>query len=134
MLEKVKALEEKYAEQYSPRMDENGVLHSAKVMIAKIDFSKVKPHILRNLSKPGIYPLLGCSPDPDFYHKATESMGYERGRRPKFDCLTPFGAKPAFDTNLGLVAVPKEPIGGYIYKTGSGESTAWQLFAEPVFI
>ena len=113
-------------------MDENGVIHSAKVMIPKVDFSKVKPHILRNLPKPGIYPLHGCSPDPDFYHKATKS--YISGRQPKFNCLLPFGKKPAFDTNLGLVAVPKEPIGGYIYKSGSNECTAWQLFAEPVFI
>ena len=84
MLEKVKVLEENYADQYSPKMDENGVIHSAKVMIPKVNFSKVKPHILRNLPKPGIYPLHGCSPDPDFYHKATES--YDRGWRPKFDC------------------------------------------------
>jgi len=72
MLEKVKALKEKYAEQYSPRMDENSVLNSAKVMIPKVYFFKVKPHILRNLLKPGIDPLHGCSPDPDFYHKATK--------------------------------------------------------------
>ena len=61
-------------------------------------------------------------------------MDYERGCRRKFECLTPFGLKAAFDTNLGLVAVPEEPIGGYIYKSGTGDSTTWQLFAEPVYI
>ena len=39
LLDKVKVLEEKYADQYSPRMDENGVIHSGKVMIPKVDFS-----------------------------------------------------------------------------------------------
>ena len=130
MLEKVGALEEKYSKKYSPTMDNNGVIHSAKVMVPRIDFSKIKPHLHRNLPKPGYYPLHGCSPDPDFYHKATQSQGYERGCQPKFECLTPFGLKAAFDTNLGLVAVPEEPIGGYIYKSGTGDSTTWQLFPE----
>ena len=96
-------------------MDDNGVIHSAKVMVPRIDFSKVKPHLHRNLPKPCYYPLHSCSPDPDFYHKATQSMGYERGCRRKFECLIPFGLKAAFDTNLGPVAVPEEPIGGYIF-------------------
>ena len=100
-------------------------------MIPKIDFSKIKPHVLRSLPKPGIYPLRGCSPDPDFYNKGIDTMG---GRRTKFECPLPFGKKPAFDTNLVLVAVPKEPIGGYIYKSGSLESTIWQLYAEPFYI
>ena len=107
-------------------MDEDGIIHSGKVMIPKIDFSKIKPHVLRSLPKPGIYPLHGCSPDPDFYNKCIDG-----GRRTKFECLLPFGKKPAFDTNLGLVAVPEEPIRGFVYKSGSLESTVWQLHAEP---
>ena len=126
---KVKVLEEKYADQYSPRMDEDGIIHSGKVMIPKIDLSKIKPHVLRSLPKPGIYPLHGCSPDPDFFNKCIDG-----GQRTKFECLLPFGKKPAFDTNLGLVAVPKEPIGGFVYKSGSLESTVWQLHAEPLYI
>ena len=48
--------------------------------------------------------------------------------------ISPFGLKAAFETNLGLVAVPEEPIGGYIYKSGGGDSTIWQLFAEAIYI
>ena len=90
------ALEAKYSEIYTPTMDNNGVIHLAKVMFPRIDFSKVKPHLHRNLPKPDYYPLHGCSPDPDFYHKATQSMGYERGCQPKFECHFPSGLKAAF--------------------------------------
>ena len=122
MLEKVTALEEKYGDQYSPWKDEDGIIHSAKVMIPKVDFSMVKPSILRALPKPGNFPLHGCSPDPNFYHKCIDTMA---GRRPKFDCPMPFGSKAAFETNLGLTSVPEEPIGGFVYKSGSNDSTVW---------
>ena len=133
MLEKVNALEEKYSESFSPKMGEDGFIHSAKVMIPKIDFSKIKPHLHQKLPKPGLYPVHSCSPDLDFYHKATEYNLYDR-KQPKFQCPAPFGMKAAFETNLGLVAVPEEPIGGYIYQSGGGNSTIWQLFAEPIYI
>ena len=74
-----------------------------------------------------------CHQDPDFYHKPTEYNNYDR-RCPKFQNLSPFGEKAAFETNLGLVAVPEDPIGGYIYKSGGGDSTIWQLFAEAIYI
>ena len=133
MLEKVNAIEEKYSESFSPKMGGDGFIHSAKVMIPKIDFSKVKPHLHQKLPKPGLFSVQGCSPDSDFYHKATEYNLYDR-KQPKFQCPAPFGMKAAFETNLGLVAVPEEPIGGYIYKSGGGASTIWQLFAEPIYI
>ena len=110
-------------------MDEDGIIHSGKVMIPKIDFSKIRPHVLRSLPKPGIYPLHGCSPDPDFYNKCIDGT-----RRTKFESLLPFGTKPAFETNLGLVSVPEDPIGGFVYKGGSNESTIWQIHAQPFFI
>ena len=33
-------------------------------------------------------------------------------------------------TSLGDVAVPKEPIGGYVYGGGAGAGTVWRLHAE----
>ena len=96
MLDKVTALEEKYGDQYSPWMDKDGIIHSAKVMIPRVDFPKIKPNLLQALPKPGNFPLHGCSPDPDFYNKRIEGLSQTRFQR-----LMPFGSKPAFETNLG---------------------------------
>ena len=46
----------------------------------------------------------------------------------------PFGSLPGFETNLGIVSVPQAPIGGYIYKDGTGDDTTWQLYAEAVYL
>ena len=64
-----------------------------------------------------------------FYNKRIEGLS-----QTKFQRLMPFGTKPAFETNLGLVSVPEDPIGGFVYKGGSNESTIWQIHAQPFFI
>ena len=46
----------------------------------------------------------------------------------------PFGNMPGFETSLGVVAVPDEPIGGYIYAGGAGDSTVWRLHAQAVYL
>ena len=46
----------------------------------------------------------------------------------------PFDSLPGFVTSLGDVAVPKEPIGGYVYGGGAGAGTVWRLHAEAVYI
>ena len=46
----------------------------------------------------------------------------------------PFGSLPGFVTLLGVVAVPDEPIGGYVYGGGGGAGTVWRLHAEAVYI
>ena len=51
-----------------------------------------------------------------------------------FSRSDPFGHLPGFDTSLGVVSVPDEPIGGYIYAGGAGDSTVWQLHAQAVYI
>ena len=136
MLEKVNALEDKYSETFSPKMGVDGFIHSAKVVIPKIDFSKVKPHLQRNLPKPEAFPVQGCSPDSNFYEEHNHSQPYYEGRyeKAKFDLASPFGTKAGFETNLGIVAIPDSPLHGYIYAGGYGNSTRWQLFAEAVYI
>ena len=136
MLEKVNALEDKYSETFSPKMGVDGFIHSAKVVIPKIDFSKVKPHLQRNLPKPEAFPVQGCSPDSNFYEEHNHSQPYYEGRyeKAKFDLASPFGTKAGFETNLGIVAIPDSPLHGYIYAGGYGNNTRWQLFAEAVFI
>ena len=110
-----------------------------------VDFSKVKPHLHRKLPKPESVSVQACSIDPTLYTSCTicvnaRSQGFrdaEHGYRacaPPFELPFPFGALPGFVTSLGVVAVPEEPIGGYVYDGGSGEATKWRLHAEAVYL
>ena len=137
----VDKLDAKYTSKYSPQK-EGTFIHSAEVAIPRVDFSKVKPHLHRNLPKPSPYPVYSCSPDPKFYtdcymlkHRA-DHQGCGGGCKPLFDIVnaSPFGSLPGFATNLGIVPIPQAPIGGYIYKGGTGDETTWQLYAEAVYI
>ena len=40
---------------------------------------------------------------------------------------SPFGTANSFPTNLGVVAMPSDPVGGYIYTEDQG----WVLYATP---
>ena len=130
----------RFSARYSPQVEDD-VIYSAEVAIPRVDFSKVKPHLHRNLPKPISVPVLACSPDPTFYGKCS----VHTGQSPPYcggNCKTlfehplrsPFGSLPGFCTSLGIVAVPKDPIGGYVYAGGTGENTVWQLHADAIYI
>ena len=148
MVETVDTLEAKYQAKYVPD-EHDGYIHSAKVAVPAINFAKVKPHLHKNLPKPAQIPVQSCSPLPDFYRRCTicadahskavplegewaESHGLKRCA-PPFEQLSPFGSLPGFETNLGVVAVPADPIGGYVYAGGWEADTRWQLHAEAVY-
>ena len=133
VLDKVEALEVRYSEKYQPRMDEEGIIHSGSVLVPRIDFQKVKPHLQRNLPKPEAFPVHGCSPDSNFYEDA-HILHEGRYEKAKFNLASPFGTKAGFETNHGIVSIPDTPLHGYIYAGGYGNNTRWQLFAEAVFI
>ena len=139
MLVNIARLEERYSAKYKP-VEDDGIIYSAEVPIPRVDFSKVKPHLHRNLPKPTDHPVHSCSQDPKFYAECFRSdshnIYYACGStpcKPKFDTTFPFGSLPGFETNLGIVAVPQAPIGGYIYAGGCGTNTTWQLYAEAVY-
>ena len=69
-----------------------------------VKFKPVLPH-------PETCPLYSCSQDPSFY----EDHILPGSSLPQFLQKNPFGSLPGFVTNLGVVAVPKAPIGGYVY-------------------
>ena len=136
----VDTIQAKFMAQYSPRQD-GDIIHSAEVAIPRVDFSKVKPHLHKNLPKPNLFPVHSCSPDPTFYTdchaaKRPNHDGCSGGCKPLFDMLNvcPFGSAPGFATNLGIVPIPQAPIGGYVYKGGTGDNTTWQLYAEAVYL
>jgi len=137
----VDILQAKYMEKYSPQQVGSDI-HSAEVAVPRVDFAKVKPHLHKNLPKPNLYPVHSCSPDPKFYtdchmvrHDA-HHQGCSGGCKPLFDManVCPFGSLAGFETNLGVVPIPQAPIGGYIYKGGTGDNTTWQLYAEAVYL
>ena len=47
--------------------------------------------------------------------------------RPLISTWSPFGTAAGFPTNLGVVAMPSDPVGGYIYT----EEEGWVLYATP---
>ena len=136
----VDTIQAKFMAQYSPRQD-GDIIHSAEVAIPRVDFSKVKPHLHKNLPKPNSFAVHSCSPDPTFYTdchaaKRPNHDGCSGGCKPLFDMVNvcPFGSAPGFATNLGIVPIPQAPIGGYVYKGGTGDNTTWQLYAEAVYL
>ena len=69
------------------------------------------------LPNPEPCPVHSCSPDPAFYAEDSSplyqgtynfwSLAKQYGRS--------FGTLPGYKTNLGVVAVPTTPVGGYVY-------------------
>ena len=148
MLLKIAKLEEQYNAKSKPGGDD-GAIYSAQVAIPKVDFTKVKPHLHRNLPKPSLCPVYGCSEDSKVYTDCHRSfkLGYHPrstadvrycsgGCKTTFDNPDhpPFGSLPGFQTNLGIVPVPQDPIGGYVYKGGTGDATTWQLHADAIYV
>ena len=85
-----------------------------EVEYPQVDFNHLNSHFIKNIPKPESYPIYGCSEDSEFYDIS------KHGKRPTFFNSFPFGAKPGYDTNLGIVAVPDQPIFGYIWTENHG--------------
>ena len=132
LVSKIEAIETKLSDKYRPKTVK-GITFSANVHTPAVDFARICPHLYRNLPKPDPFPVHGCSQNPEFYSDCTETTAYGRGKIAKFETENPFGSTPGFLTNLGIIAVPTIPIGGFIYNGGTGASTSYCLFAEPEY-
>jgi len=88
------------------------------------------------LPAPESCPVYSCYQDPGFYQEKRE---FHNGSiiptvsDSEFDRLAryngqPFGSLPGYKTNLGVVAVPTIPVGGYVY---CPDAKKWVIFAEP---
>ena len=88
------------------------------------------------LPNPEQCAVFSCSQDPGFY---LDKVEYHNGSiiptytDSDFQRLSryngqPFGSLPGYQTNLGVVAVPTIPVGGYVY---CPDAKKWVLFAEP---
>ena len=93
-----------------PEADVVKLVPNASYPDVKWNLVKFKPV----LPTPESCPIYSCSQDPDFYenYTADPDSGIIAN---KFYERHPFGCLPGFVTNLGVVAVPKAPVGGYVY-------------------
>ena len=141
----VDILQAKYMAKYSPqKKGDSDIVYSAEVAIPRIDFSKVKPHLHKKLPQPVSIAVHGCYPDPASSQSQEKCaiclwrLGDRNGNSGDYSnyckCGRPFGSLPGFNTSVGVVAVPKDPIGGYVYAGGTGDKTTWRLHADEIFI
>ena len=88
-----------------------------------VKFKPVLPH-------PESCPLYSCSQDPSFYEDhiigCINPYFKDSGIQTKFLQRNPFGSLPGFVTNLGVVAVPEAPVGGYVY---CPDAKRWMIHA-----
>ena len=104
-----------------PEPDEVKPVPDASYPEVKWNWVKFKP-VLPN---PEPCPLYSCSQDPSLYENYIADP--DNGRTSsKFIERHPFGSLPGFLTNLGVVAVPKAPVGGYIY---CPDAKRWMIHA-----
>ena len=93
---------------------------AAEVEYPQVDFNHLNSHFIKNIPKPQSYPIHGCSQEPEFYDRSNFQ------KRPTFYNSFPFGADQGYDTNVGVVKVPDQPIFGYIWSDGD-----FKIFAAP---
>ena len=112
----------------------NGIFKVSRVrkpLKYTIDLTKVNHFFLRNIPKPEYLPILGCSEDPEFYSDERiklDSVDYWGNRNtlpPRHKQKAPFGSLYGFNTDVGIVPVPDQPIHGHVWKEG-----AWVLQAQ----
>ena len=74
-----------------------------------------------SLPKADACPVSAVHQDPEFY---------QEGARKKCEATyykdKPFGTLPGYHTTQGVVTIPTEPVGGYVYHEGE-----WRIYASP---
>ena len=82
------------------------------------------------LPAPERCPVYSCSPDPAFYVEKSSPLynGTDNFGSLARQYGQSFGTLPGYKTNLGVVAVPTTPVGGYVY---CPDAKKWVLYAEP---
>ena len=104
-----------------------------KIINPTIDWSKVNRRFLDNLPKEGLYPVHGCSEDPEFYREKmmTLSCGRERLLSEHSYSPYPFGSGSGYLTQFGVISKENSvgdlnvPVNGYIYS-----EDGWVLHAQ----
>jgi len=106
-------------------------IYSPTLRKPNVNWSKLNPFQHKNLPKPSMFPVHGCSDDPEFYEKLLEfrdGSGHYR-KTLKWNPLkieelnngNPFGRNFGFETNMGIVSIPTMPLHGYRCNSSTGE-------------
>ena len=66
-------------------------------------------HFIKNIPKPSLYQILGCSTDAEFYARVDHRPWIQN-----FYKEFPYGSEYGY-TNLSIVAVPDHPIHGFVW-------------------
>jgi len=103
-------------------MSEENTIIETPAPYPKVDWSCVNSRFIKNIPIPSSFPILGCSPDPDFYKVTTSySSSYSKFRNQS----NPFGSAYGYQTNQGIVCVSEEVHHGYVWEKGQ-----WILHAK----
>ena len=97
-----------------------------------VDFSKLNVRNIKNIPRPELYPIYGCSEDPEFYVKTYWAGGFEYEKKGvNFYKSSPHGSVYGYRTNVGIVPVPTTPVYGYVWSDhdGANLSADWVLHA-----
>ena len=70
-------------------------------------------HFIKNIPKPSLYQILGCSTDAEFYARVDHRPWIQN-----FYKEFPYGSEYGYITNLSIVAVPDHPIHGFVWSEG----------------
>ena len=96
----------------------------------RVNWSRLNKHHLKNLPEPELFPVHSCPADPGFYTTTHLRPGQTyvqrylqrsqgcQGRSSSCGCVRcdpPFGLSRGLETNHGIVAMPEEPVHGYIW-------------------
>ena len=90
-----------------------------EVEYPQVDLNLLNSHFIKNIPKPDLLPILGCSNDLQFYARVDHRPGIKN-----FYKEFPFGSDYGYNTNRGIVAVPDHPIHGYVWSGGE-----WKVHA-----
>ena len=101
-------------------------IYSPTLRKATVNWNKLNPFQHKNLPKPSLYPVHGCSEDQEFYEKTVPYRcggGYNRTKLKwgSEEDTIPFGHNFGFATNMGIVAIPTMPLHGYRCAPNTGE-------------
>ena len=98
---------------------------SPEIKYCSIDLQNVNARFIGNIPKPSYVPIQGVSQDPDLYHKLYPRNDYYQVQRYyKFNEPHPFGSAYGYETDVGIVPPPTDPVHGYVWKGGG-----WVLHA-----
>ena len=117
----------KYVKEMSTKISllaPDGKYKVTKPLKYKVDFTKMNSHFIRNIPEPVFFPVLGCSQDPMFYCKEgmlstnNPERNYYNKSCENRNYRYPHGGIYGYETDVGIVPVPAEPIHGHVWKNG----------------